>query len=57
MTEEQRTQASKLENILDELRKVADLFNKAGYNASPYEWQLLQWIKEKVAICEELASK
>ena len=57
MTEEQRTNADKLESIFEELRKVADLFNKAGYKASPYEWQLLYWIKEQAAICEELASK
>lgn len=57
MTEEQSANADKLETIRDELQKVANLFNKAGYVASAYEWQLLGQIKNLAAVCEILASK
>lgn len=57
MTEEQSTNADKLETIRDELQKVANLFNKAGYVASAYEWHLLGQIKNLAIACELLASK
>lgn len=57
MTEEQSRNADKLETIRDELQKVADLFNKAGYECSAYEWHLLGQIKNLAAACELMASK
>ena len=55
MTQEQSENARKLEQIRSELWKQADLFNKAGYKASPYELHLLDNIQGIIEACQKLA--
>ena len=55
MTDEQRTNADKLEQVRSELWKIADLFNKAGYKASPYELSLIDQITDLAQSCQKLA--
>lgn len=55
MTEEQKTNADKLEQIAEELQKVADLFNLAGYKCSPYELHQIDKIAQLAATCQKLA--
>ena len=55
MDQEQRTNAGKLESIAEELRKVADLFNLAGYKCSPYELKQIDNIAQLAATCQKLA--
>lgn len=55
MNQEQSENASKLEQIRSDLWKLADLFNKAGYKASPYEIHLLDNIAGLVEACQKMA--
>lgn len=55
MTEEQRANADKLETIRENLRKVADLFNLAGYKCSPYELAIIDEIAATAHECQKLA--
>ena len=55
MTNEQRENADKLETIRDNLQKVADLFNLAGYKCSPYELAIIDSIAALAHECQKLA--
>lgn len=55
MNQEQRENADKLETIREELQKVADLFNLAGYKCSPYELQLIDQCAALAHECQKLA--
>jgi len=55
MTEEQRANADKLETIRDELQKVTNLFNLAGYKCSAYELQLIDSCAALAHECQKLA--
>lgn len=55
VNEEQRANADKLEEIAEQLQKVADLFNLAGYKCSPYELHQIDKIAQLAATCQKLA--
>ena len=55
MNTEQRETAEKLETIADQLERIADLFNLAGYKCSPYELHQIDKIAQLAATCQKLA--
>ena len=57
MDEEQRNTAEKLEQIADELRKIARKINSSGYLPSVHELGQLETIKKLSQACLYLARK
>lgn len=57
MNQEQKTNAEKLDKIADELRKIVNLINTAGYFPSVYELGQLERIKKLSQACLYLARK
>ena len=55
MTNEQRTNADKLEKVAEKLRQFVDLFNLAGYKASSQEIAIFHKIKTLADICVKLS--
>ena len=55
MTREQADNLARLEQIADELRKVADLFNLAGYQASAEEVAQIDGIAQLAETCQKWA--
>ena len=55
MTKEQADNLAKLEQIAEELRKVADLFNLAGYKASAEEVAQIDRIAQLATTCQKWA--
>lgn len=55
MNTEQRETAEKLEAIAEQLERIADLFNLAGYECSPYELHQIDKIAQLAATCQKLA--
>lgn len=55
MTNEQRDNLEKLEEIAERLQKVADLFNLAGYEASAAELHQIDKIAQLATTYQKLA--
>lgn len=55
MNREQADNLARLEQIADELRKVADLFNLAGYQASAEEVAQIDRIAQLAETCQKWA--
>lgn len=57
MNREQTENLARLEKLTAELWTLADLFNLAGYKASPQELAELDKIANLATTCQELARK
>lgn len=55
MTNEQAENLARLEKIADDLRRVLDLFNLAGYKASPEELEQIDRIAQQAATAQKWA--
>lgn len=55
MDSEQRENLARLERVADELRRVLDLFNLAGYKASAEEVAEIDKIAQKAAAAQKWA--
>ena len=55
MTREQTDNLAKLEQITEELQKVLNLFNLAGYNASVEEVAQIDRIAQIATTCQKLS--